>query len=335
MHRWSSCFSGVSVLLMGILLIISTACVKNLNLEKGKEKKVVVIGAIHSLIRPHRPGGEFSPNTEYYLAPNRQHIYIYYSNAEGDEKRIPEADVKLYDDKTGALLAVFDRVSDYEWQADYCPESIDSETQKKYDLHYRLEITGIPGKKLISAVSSFEKTVNIDCEIQMRDIQVPFDTVLAFPYYQTRPIEGPAWVTMEANGCKPEYPNEPEIKFSVNKIISNLVYTDRFNYNETEKSYLYAIKLGEKLHEKEFIIVDEPTSALKYNSQGYWTRVVPILKFVSKEYDQYLKTSISYALRHGDNADPLQYLYEDQVYSNINGGIGFFGIEALNWLYKW
>ncbi len=50
---------------------------------------------------------------------------------------------------------------------------------------------------------------------------------------------------------------------------------------------------------------------------------------MSEEYDRYLRDAIIYRMRHDNVTDPLRHLYEDQVFTNIEGGIGIFGAEVM------
>lgn len=310
-------------------------CVKEVEFNSSYEKKVVVNCSIHAIARPWRYRGEDYEYVDYYSRPERQYLKMYFSTQDGKKEYIPSATVKLFDNNTGNLLAIFERISDDEWQTDYLPEvTIIDKDNKQYSLCYRLEITDIPGFETITAIDSLERHINTKA-IWRRNVQDYTEHGIDNAYYQEDYVKGPAWISVNSYACSGNslsYGITGAIPVSCYEhIFSDYVNASAFNYNEAEKSYLYAIKVLDDCPKNKFFFWldnNEAADILKKYDKD-WCHSDLILKYVSQGYDRYLVSAITYSMRHSDKSNPLEHLYEDQIVSNIQGGLGYFGIEAI------
>ena len=330
------------IILLLFLLAVFDSCVKDVDFSGAYEKKVVVNCVLHSRARYY----ETFPD-EFAFAPpipitieyeqqtdfDIQHLYLSYNSKDdnGSFEKVDNATAVLYDNDSGEKIGEFIRVSDYEWQLHYhIPYDVIDDTHKKYNLDYRLEITGL-SDNVVTAFASLKRNVGTNF------IRIVGNEDERW-YSLTEDIKGPTWLTclsfdkQTLKGMPKDTPNYFELGRVDEKWISAhyyndefpnkdaCPYADNFNYDEASSTYARAIRLLPLAHFR-----GDDFTVHGRNSDNYSEMLV---NFVSDDYDRFLKESIIYEMRHGDEADPTKHLYEDQVYSNINGGIGIFGIEA-------
>lgn len=323
------------------LLVILASCVKSVDFSGAYEKKVVVNCILHSRARYYEPFPDV-PGTPAPRIPitikyeqqtdfDIQHLYLSYNSidADGNYERIAEATAILYNDITGEQLGQFVRVSDYEWQLHYhIPYEVIDDSHKKYSMVYRLEITDIQESNTITAYSSFNRTVGTKA--------IRIDTYEDVRLYEFKEdIIGPTWITClafdkkilsEISEDNPNYfglgrVNEKWIRSYYRKENAACPYADNFNFDEASSVYAGAIRLMPAIYAS-----NGSSFGVSGRNSDHYSEM--LINFVSEDYDRFLKESIIYEMRHGNEADPTKHLYEDQIYSNINGGIGVFGIEA-------
>ena len=315
-----------------IFACILVSCVKDVDFSGAYEKKVVV----NCILQSRAKYFEITPDYASRIPPtiqyeqqtdfDIQHLYLSYNckDTDGNLEKVVNATAILYDNISGEKIGEFQRVSNYEWQLHYhIPYEVIDDIHKKYNLDYRLEITGI-SDNVISAYSSLKRDVCTEA------IRITFADFL---YYMTEDIEGPMWITCMAFDKQTlidmprDTPNYFELGRVEEKWINSLYngdnpcpYADNFNYNDISSVYAWAIRLlpsAVQRHEQFMVYCKSGSS---YHEM--------LLNFVSDDYDKFLKESIIYKMRKDDEADPTAHLYEDHIFSNIKGGVGIFGIEA-------
>jgi hypothetical protein len=314
-----------TTLLFLLTCFLTGACVQEVDFSGAFEKKVVVHCVIHNRIED----GDRPKQWSAYADPNLQTLWLYFSTPSGEKERIPTATARLYDNDTGMLLGEFDRVSDWEWKLRYEPAyETGGDTSRKYSLHLRLEITDIPGvENPITGITRLERSIHgNNVEYSNKPISGVGNN---YCFSQRFPIATPAWFF-------PETVYSPFIFFTApergelnsrHDIKVTYPWVDSFNY--TGGTYQYGLRiLPDNFPMERFKLTLDDLSPLDPA-----TRMADfasfILSYVSEEYDRYLQDAIVYRMRHDDESDPLKHLYEDQVYSNIDGGLGVFGVEVM------
>lgn len=326
----------VAILIL-CLMILLPSCVREVDLSTAYQKKVVVYCVIHTY------GGEYWPslverwiNKTYGVYSEYspvQRLYMFYNSPNGTKEFIPQATVRLWNDETNEILAEFSRVSDDEWQAEYLPSYVQGTGGiNEYDLHLRLEVTDIPGEDPIVAVTSFEKQINTkawELHLDMGNY-----------YIQKESVSSPVWILPEmieyrvfpGPGRMDVSPKTEYVRHVPVRVLqSNYGYADLFNYSDD--SFLYGVRISStnresdahisvRVGDKRDAYYDDMGNEINYLSHFHLT-------YVSQEYDKYLRDAIVYRIRHDNESDPLKHLYEDQVYSNIEGGAGLFGAEVV------
>jgi hypothetical protein len=74
-----------------------------------------------------------------------------------------------------------------------------------------------------------------------------------------------------------------------------------------------------------------PPFRFKVQSGTYGPSFYVVFRNASKEYDEYLRTSIVKMLLRTDETDPIIWFDENVVYSNIKNGLGIFGAYYQTW----
>lgn len=305
-----------------LLLLFTCSCVKDVDFSGAYEKKVVV----NCIIRARAKTSHYWRSPEE-LHPEIQRLYLYYNSNDGGKPiKLEQALAKLYNNSTGEVIGEFNRVSDYEWQLNYLPVFEVNGNTKSYNLDYRLEITDIYGEEKITANASLHRKVNTSA-FYRSDVE-------PFLYEQHELIDGPVWFVPESYLANRALSFMPifEKRVGVESLWTTYQYTDVFNYDGVN-GYSRAVRLlPTNLLPTPFLInckSDNDPTPDKTQITEY------LLSYVSPEYDTFLKESIQYEMRHNDKSDPLQHLYEDLVFSNIEGGVGIFGVEVAYIFSRW
>ncbi len=111
----------------------------------------------------------------------------------------------------------------------------------------------------------------------------------------------------------------------IEEIATNHPNTDLFNQegtlsdilgdNALYPAYKYYIRL-----------LSDTTSDITFGVEAAFNSYhFVVFRNSSDEYDQYLKTSLQKMFLYSDEDDPVQWFDENEIYSNINNGVGVFG----------
>ena len=316
-----------TTLLFLLTCFLTGACVQEVDFSGAFEKKVVVHCVIHNRIED----GDRPKQWSAYADPNLQTLWLYFSSPGGEKERIPTATARLYDNDTGMLLGEFDRVSDWEWQLRYEPAyETAGDTSRKFSLHLRLEITDIPGVETpITGITRLERTIHGDNVKYSNKPLTP--NTNDFYFSQDFSISTPAWFLPETvlasydlNWFLPPYSG---VLNGRHVIQSSYGWADPFNF--AGGTYQYGVRiLADNYPLERFKLMVEDIAPYDPET-GLADYVSFVLSYVSEEYDRYLRDAIVYRMRHDNENDPMKHLYEDQMYSNIDGGLGVFGVEVF------
>lgn len=318
-------------ILLGLMILLPS-CVREVDFSAAHQKKVVLHCIIHTYggyDRPSYPG--FAPDYSVYaMSSSTQRLYMYYNAPNGEKEYLPEAKARLWDDETNELLAEFTRVSEEEWKADYLPPyKIIDEEVNEYSIHLRLEVE-IPGEETLVARSCLERRINTKAWEYHHAVQG------GYYYLQRDEFPGPVWLLPEAveairtrNGLVTS--NYEYVKhIPISSLQTNYIYADPFNF--ADERFLYGIRVLPDNRVGDGHITMTMGTPQQERIDNFHSRVYLTytnLTYVSEEYDKYLKDAIVYRIRHDNVNDPLKHLYEDQVFTNIEGGIGVFGVEVM------
>ena len=313
-------------LLLLLACFLTGSCVQEVDFSEAFEKKVVVHCVIHSVVKYQ--GRPFSGSVYHQSGPCLQHLFMYFNSQDGSKERLQSATARLYDNETGMLLGEFSRVSDWEWQMVYEPAYGQiEEGVKKYDLNLRLEITDIPGvENPITGVTSFNRMIDGGSVKWLRRHLFGVDIE---DYTQYATIAAPAWFLPESIT---ETVGEHFVPINCHAIKTTYAYADPCSYSNG--CYQYGVRILPFNYQDIFDLAIENMKPLDPGSL-WGNRVYFYLSYVSEDYDRYLRDAIIYRIRHDNENDPLKHLYEDQVFSNIEGGVGIFGAEAVVYYTRW
>lgn len=318
-------------------LFLLPSCVREVDFSVSYKKKIVVYCVIHSY------GGVYlqnqsglSPDYSIYSHSSEvQRLYMYYNSPGGEKEFLDDATARLWDDETNELLAEFSRVSEEEWETNYCPSYKKiSEQTNRYSIHLRLEID-VPGENNIIARSSLERNINVMAWRPYHSM----DTKQLY-YRQEDVLSGPVWFLPEAietlhTLAPPGYHGGGSWKYiqhvPVRAIASDYSFADSFN--RIDDVYLYGIRVLPKnqgLSRYYSMEEDDKRPVVQVGErENIQYKTYIHLTYVSEEYDNYLRDAVVYRIRHDNESDPLTHLYEDQIYTNIEGGTGVFGVEVV------
>lgn len=323
-------------ILLGLMILLPS-CVREVDFATAYQKKVVLHCIIHTYggfdhnrPLPGLPSSYMYFNSVYALSSSTQRLYMYYDSPGGEREYLPDAKACLWDDETNELLAEFTRVSEEEWNTNYLPpyKKIDDDVND-YTIHLRLEVE-IPGEEKLVARTSLERQINSRAWEKHKSV----DPREGYYDYQRETLPGPVWFLAEAMefiAPRRESPTYEYVKhIPVHFLHANYTYADPFNYSDDR--FLYGIKVSSDNQEgNKHIFISADTPASEDIDELHYTTYYDLihLTYVSEEYDRYLRDAIIYRMRHDNVTDPLRHLYEDQVFTNIEGGIGIFGAEVM------
>lgn len=291
------------------------------------------------------PYGNKIAYSDYCLEPDVQRLYLCYNTfKDGKPEKLESATPALFDNTTGVLVGNFERVSDYEWQLKYLPgENTVGYYEKRFYMKYRLEISGIPGKDVITATTGMERVITpsyfkIDSNNTFSQVYNSNQSAWIFVngYYLSSDVftedgEILAGITFPVIGASKAIP--PAF------LKSSYPYCDQFNYNESNNNYTYAIKLleyKEKDDNGHYSISVEPYSyePIRKGRIMSYPIAETTISYVSDDYDKYLTTGITDCINR--NVQPYQYeglpglIPNKAIFSNIKGGQGIFGIQVVS-----
>lgn len=326
-----------NVLLILSIILLLPSCVREVDFATAYQRKVVLHCIIHtyggfdrSRPLPGLPGSSNYFYSVYAMSSSTQRLYMYYDSPSGEREYLRDAKACLWDDETNELLAEFTRVSEEEWNTNYLPpyKKLDDKVNE-YTIHLRLEVE-IPGEGKLVARTSLERQINT----RAWEKHYSVDPQEGYYDYQRETLPGPVWFlpeAMEFNEIRHEFPTSEYVKhIPVHFLHTNYYYADPFNYSDGR--FLYGIKVSSDNQEGNkhfFMSADIPASeGIDENHYTSYLKLIH-LTYVSEEYDRYLRDAIVYRMRHDNVTDPLRHLFEDQVFTNIEGGAGIFGAEVM------
>ena len=63
----------------------------------------------------------------------------------------------------------------------------------------------------------------------------------------------------------------------------------------------------------------------RFAVEGHFGQTLVVFRFVSEEYDKYLRSSLLKMMSHIDKTDPTRWFDEYTVFGNVENGLGIFG----------
>ena len=343
-----------------LLLPLLLSCNKhkpqiNTKIEDLGDKYVLVYCMIHAQFpewpeSPTNPLGQKVSHSEYSREPDIQRLFLCYNTySNGVPEKLESAVPKLFDSKSGVQIGTFERVSDYEWQLSFSPEGILlDDNHKDYSCEYRLEISGIPGQGIITASSSFDKT------IPSRYFGVSQNGFHVFTVDETHDN---AWLVLntykqtidnivsEPTAGGPLMPILETKRVSPPKFLwTNYPNCDSFNYDKTKDRYTLAIRIIKDQKKDNnsglYSLLLEPFEDDLFLSGTIYTSIQTeaTINYVSDDIDSFLKSGISYYMKNDFNSiEGLPDIFPNPlISSNIKGGLGIFGIQVISFFNdKW
>ncbi len=322
------------------------ACVKEVDFSGAYEKKVVVNCILNYTYYEHHdpttPNQELLTGEPFYYTfgsyssslNGKQTLYLSYNKTNGDYENIPDAEAVLIDDNTGEIIGNFKKDSTTSlpgrWTLDYSIPCTDNENIVSVDVKYRLEVS-VPGEKKIVARTAFKRTI-------------PKQAIVSKEYpqqgwLQTDNLDSPVWlmpdtyevVESEYNPQELGHGRIPHIQHSWLYQVRNnypLNKTDLFNVGSDKGSHIMAIRLNDEKFDKQELpcgfLFPEIT---EIKGHDHYLSSVLIVASVSDDYDKYIRSVIIDVIHHNDKDDVFSHLNEDQIYSNIENGLGIFGVQ--------
>lgn len=314
------------------MLMIASSCTQEITLDAGE--RAVVVECILS-------------------CDSVQTMKLFYSHAkDGNMASVPitEADVTLFDETKNETAGTFRYSGGMDWELDYAAEP---------EHAYRLDID-VKGHEHISAQQTMPKLANLNWGIGWGSPFSNYPEVQKYgdmfhgTCYGINALPAKTWIYAV---CYDEKTGETHV---ADEICSDFPYLD--NFNLTGETYVppivefgtlvgaYPLKVcsyltGAPLYKRylrtnadlvdpekskyqvfivsgSFYYYDNPNRAQPLGSKGgvYFTTV-------SDDYDRYLLEAVYY--QQQQESDDMTTIYKrDNIFSNINGGIGIFGAKT-------
>ena len=231
-----------------------------------------------------------------------------------------KAVITLYCDDT--LVGEYTRNTYYGWWLEYKPEH-----GKEYTI--RVEVDGEPA---LSATTSTPDEPRISFHSISAGAQRNF--VLNFYQY---PFSDPFWIYNCHTYFERPYismssiPFLPKNTILYDEIGTNHIYADNFNLTGKEISSAgFPVKYP--VHLAYIRIIPDEEFSRRGNEHvrfGFGVETIPndgfiVFRSASREYDDYLKSSLKKALLFNEEYDISRWFDESSVYSNIENGLGIF-----------
>ncbi len=282
----------------------------------GRMKPLIMVGCIGMLLLASctepidwEPAFERKPVVNCVLdgSTSVQTLSLTYNNLPGNPyfERIDDARITLYagDEPVGDFQP--DGYGD--WQLRYHPTRGQA---------YRLEVE-IDGYPLLEATTTMPGKVPVVYRENV-DESAPIHT-----YFRQESYAFPYWAFVlrrEGEGNQPS--QEDRLLTSVG---TNHPACDRFNESGSMMSASYgnAYRTAEQVGYLR--MVPEAEVAYDFYIEAPAGRGWYCFRAVSPEYDAYLKSSIQKMLVYSSFDDPSSWFDENEVYSNIQNGLGIFG----------
>ena len=293
--------------------------------------------------------------SEYSREPDLQHLYLCYNTLEnGKPEKLESAVPVLYNDATGVKIGTYERVSDYEWQLRFLPTgNVVDDSHKRYSIKYRLEITDIPEKDKITAVTEFDKEISSKYFTISDNTYLEFDRIFhALHLYEITNTS--AWLFADTYERVADWsyfgglPAGLELPYSsISRLVTssalctNYPNCDSFNYDRANERYPFAIRLNDynkKEKSGDFYLSLSPfiDGSVSTDNVVYYKKTELTINYVSDSYDKFLKTGITYCVNNNIDItaqDGLPIILPNKsISSNIKGGLGVFGIQIASFI---
>lgn len=242
-----------------------------------------------------------------------QTLTLCYSGKQGDTyylgdeyyDEVTDAEVLLYleRDSVSTLVGKFKKGGFSKWSLRYTPVR---------EAKYRL-VVNIPGEETVWGVTTFPKLLKIK-RLKSSDTE----TQSAFYCHENT---GPFWTMAFSREYDTVMLNHPVITSDLrlrDVVASDYPSIDDFNKERTSESYII-----NKAYYRYMRMLPNKASCQFVVEPSVPGMVV--FRAVSSDYDKYLKTSIAKMLNYSSMDNPVQWLDESEIHSNINNGVGIFG----------
>lgn len=313
-----------------LLLMIFTGCVETITMDPEEENLPVMVNCL------------LSPDLKV------QTLYLQYVKGKSAEDYVPVIDAEVYitaeffPHRTDTLF--FHYVEGNKWESQDTPGII-IEGGKQYSLFVK-----IPGRDLIRAETTCPVAFRPECrsEVYESHYSIYFELYIDLRYKGKEIYTCPVWVFAKGKHKKYEECDE-----YYPYLVTDHPYADDFNINGLKFKDLsldgefdgHCMQISwpafmdmrrmmpdlplhddfvriEHLDAERFHLLAGP---LEYPKTGEPHQDYFLFKFVSKEYDKYLR-SVYVKKRKLEHDLTAIYSTED-IYSNIEGGVGIFGSE--------
>lgn len=333
------------MIFLGIIFLSMISCGRDMNTVEpvkpsdSDEKTVVVHCVIHAQY-PDWPKSSFS---QYAREANLQRLYLCYNTFKnGKPEKVENAVPVLYNETMDSPIGTFERVSDYEWQLRYLPTgTVIDDNYKLYSLKYRLDITGIPGKDIISSYAEVNETFPRNYFVIDYD-NTEYDSrkFTYHPFSQSDAYNFNAWLFVNSyevlyNGATV---TSTKKLTPPSYLLTDYLNCDQFNFQGKNTGYQFAIRLQEykkKDEDGRYHLLQKPYDGTSSFIGGSISvhKTEATISYVSEDFDKFLKTGISYCAKKGltpfsDEGLP-GILPNSSTHSNIEGGIGIFGVQVV------
>ena len=224
-------------------------------------------------------------------------------------KEIKDAQITLCTDSV--IIGEFERIGYGNWQLRFRPVA---------GMNYRLKVRLSDGKELSATTTMPE-----------RNLIVADNEKNLFPskYFRQQTASSPCWVFILSEEKLTENLIHPIPSSSASlrpDIGTDHPLVDRFNEDgnlfdlvsqATTPAYAFYVRIQPSQLNKA-----EDISFCLQTNYGLYTFI--FFRTVSKEYDQYMKSSLLKMFVYRSEDDPIQWFDENRVFSNINNGTGIF-----------
>jgi hypothetical protein len=270
-------------------LFIGWSCTKDINLEQKRERKIIANCMLTA--------DSIQTLALTYSNPLKQ---LYYDEVE-------TASASLYLDNSE--VGQFEKKGYSKWQLKHTPKAGGS---------YQLRVQ-VPGWKPIEATTSMPQPVQIEKKGGSNDTRRHFtqhSTLLPYWTFIIRQSKDTVMV-------KPLILPGDKLQ---NSIGTNHPYRDDFNTTDE----LSVNNKGTTREHLAYIRINTPSELTDVNKEvdffleASLNQSLVVFRSVSAEYDQYMKSSVQKMMVYNTFDDPTQWFDENDIYTNINNGLGIF-----------
>ncbi len=332
----------INIILFVILALGYTSCTQDISLDAGE--RAVVVECILS-------------------CDSVQTLKLFYSHAKdgnGSSMPITEADVTLFDETKNETAGTFHYAGGMDWTLDYAAEP---------EHAYRLDID-VKGHDHISAQQIMPKQIRVEGYVHKGGMTsgdsgfIKYGDSFNGTAYWGVAIPAKTWIyavcydektgeTHIADEICSDYPNVDNFNLTGDTYVPYLVEFETLigmypymicNYLQGYPLYRRYIRTNADLVDSDYFIWDRvfivSGSFYEYDNpnkeQPLGSKGGVFFTTVSDDYDRYLLEAIHY--QQQQESDDMTIIYKrDNIFSNINGGVGIFGAKTeyrSDWVMK-